>query len=253
MSDRIGVFNHGRLEQVGTPQRGLQRAGHALRGAVRRRRQRARRRAGAAPHRPQRGDAAARAHPPRRRRRRARLGRGGGSAVLRRLHPGQGRFRRHAAAGRPARGRRHRRRPRPAAPCTCTGTSARCTRSRTAPGGGRPLTAGSGQRDRRRRRRRRSPAPAPGCGAAPPTCCTRGAACCCWRCSRRSLLWFGVVYLGSLFALLANAFFGLDDFTGQVVREFTLKNFVELVQPANVDVAIRTDHDGGGGHRWPAR
>ena len=54
------------------------------------------------------------------------------------------------------------------------------------------------------------------------------------------LLWFGVVYLGSLFALLANAFFGLDDFTGQVVREFTLKNFVALVERANVDVAIRT-------------
>ncbi len=54
------------------------------------------------------------------------------------------------------------------------------------------------------------------------------------------LLWFGVVYLGSLLALLANAFFGLDDYTGQVVREFTLKNFVELAAPANVDVAIRT-------------
>jgi len=54
------------------------------------------------------------------------------------------------------------------------------------------------------------------------------------------LLWFGVIYLGSLFALLANAFFGLDDFTGQVVREFTLKNFVELLQPANLDVARRS-------------
>ncbi|MFZ2651514.1 MAG: ABC transporter permease [Burkholderiaceae bacterium] len=54
------------------------------------------------------------------------------------------------------------------------------------------------------------------------------------------LLWFGVIYLGSLFALLANAFFGLDDFTGQVVREFTLKNFVDLAQPANVDVARRS-------------
>jgi putative spermidine/putrescine transport system permease protein len=54
------------------------------------------------------------------------------------------------------------------------------------------------------------------------------------------LLWFGVIYLGSLFALLANAFFGLDDFTGQVVREFTLKNFVELASPANVDVIRRT-------------
>jgi putative spermidine/putrescine transport system permease protein len=54
------------------------------------------------------------------------------------------------------------------------------------------------------------------------------------------LLWFGVIYLGSLFALLANAFFGLDDFTGQVVREFTLKNFVELTEPANLDVARRS-------------
>ncbi len=54
------------------------------------------------------------------------------------------------------------------------------------------------------------------------------------------LLWFGVIYLGSLFALLANAFFGIDDFTGQVVREFTLKNFVELTQPANLDVLRRS-------------
>jgi putative spermidine/putrescine transport system permease protein len=54
------------------------------------------------------------------------------------------------------------------------------------------------------------------------------------------LLWFGVIYLGSLFALLANAFFGLDDFTGQVKPEFTLANFVALAEPANVDVALRT-------------
>ncbi len=54
------------------------------------------------------------------------------------------------------------------------------------------------------------------------------------------LLWFGVIYLGSLFALLANAFFGLDEFTGQVVREFTLKNFVALTEPSNLDVARRS-------------
>jgi putative spermidine/putrescine transport system permease protein len=54
------------------------------------------------------------------------------------------------------------------------------------------------------------------------------------------LLWFGVIYLGSLFALLANAFFRLDDFTGQVVREVGLSNFVALVEPANLDVARRT-------------
>ncbi len=54
------------------------------------------------------------------------------------------------------------------------------------------------------------------------------------------LLWFGVVYLGSLFALLANAFFRLDDFTGQVVREVGVGNFVALLEPANLDSAWRT-------------
>jgi putative spermidine/putrescine transport system permease protein len=54
------------------------------------------------------------------------------------------------------------------------------------------------------------------------------------------LLWFGVVYVGALLALLANAFWGLDDFTGQVVREVTLKNFTALTEGANVDVALRT-------------
>jgi putative spermidine/putrescine transport system permease protein len=54
------------------------------------------------------------------------------------------------------------------------------------------------------------------------------------------LLWFGVVYLGSLLALLANAFFGLDDYTGQVVREFTLRNFRDLGDPANLDVVRRS-------------
>ena len=54
------------------------------------------------------------------------------------------------------------------------------------------------------------------------------------------LLWFGVIYLGSLFALLANAFFRLDDFTGQVVREVGVSNFIALLEPANLDAARRT-------------
>jgi len=55
------------------------------------------------------------------------------------------------------------------------------------------------------------------------------------------LLWFGVVYLGSLFALLANSFFALDDFSGLVDRStLTLHNFRELLDPTNVDVAVRT-------------
>jgi putative spermidine/putrescine transport system permease protein len=54
------------------------------------------------------------------------------------------------------------------------------------------------------------------------------------------LVWFGVIYLGSLLALLANSFFHLDDFTGQVVREIGLSNFVNLFTPTNLDVALRS-------------
>ena len=54
------------------------------------------------------------------------------------------------------------------------------------------------------------------------------------------LLWFGIVYLGSLLSLLANSFFRLDDFTGQVVREVCLGNFIEIFSPTNLDVALRS-------------
>lgn len=54
------------------------------------------------------------------------------------------------------------------------------------------------------------------------------------------LLWFGVIYLGSLLALLANAFFRLDDFTGQVVREVGIGNFLALLEAANLDAARRS-------------
>ena len=55
------------------------------------------------------------------------------------------------------------------------------------------------------------------------------------------LLWFGTVYLGSLFALLAQSFYAIDDFTAQIVREPTLATYAQLVtQPANVDIVLRT-------------
>ncbi len=55
------------------------------------------------------------------------------------------------------------------------------------------------------------------------------------------LLWLGVVYLGSLLALLAHSFFRLDSFTGQIVYEFTLATWRELLtQPANLDIIERT-------------
>ena len=54
------------------------------------------------------------------------------------------------------------------------------------------------------------------------------------------LFWLGVVYCGSLLALLANSFFGMDPFSCMVKREFTLQNFVDLGAPANLDVIVRT-------------
>jgi putative spermidine/putrescine transport system permease protein len=53
-------------------------------------------------------------------------------------------------------------------------------------------------------------------------------------------LWLGVVYLGSLFALLAQSFFSIDEFSGMVVREFTLKTYAELLSPTNIDIILRT-------------
>lgn len=55
-----------------------------------------------------------------------------------------------------------------------------------------------------------------------------------------ALLWLGVVYLGSLFALLLQSFFRLDDFTGQVVREFSLSSYRQLFTSANLAVIGRT-------------
>jgi len=54
------------------------------------------------------------------------------------------------------------------------------------------------------------------------------------------LLWLGVVYLGSLFALILQSFFTLDSFTGQVVRKLTLANYRDLFVASNIDIIVRT-------------
>ncbi|HKN47779.1 MAG TPA: ABC transporter permease, partial [Candidatus Polarisedimenticolia bacterium] len=54
------------------------------------------------------------------------------------------------------------------------------------------------------------------------------------------MLWIGVVYLGSLAALVVQSFFHLDGFTGQVVRRVSLATYGELLTPANLDIAKRT-------------
>ena len=54
------------------------------------------------------------------------------------------------------------------------------------------------------------------------------------------LLWLGIVYLGSLLALLAYSIFSIDEFAGTIVYEPTLATFGELFQPANLDILLRT-------------
>ncbi|WP_343501435.1 ABC transporter permease [Alloyangia pacifica] len=53
-------------------------------------------------------------------------------------------------------------------------------------------------------------------------------------------LWLGIIYLGSLFALLLQSFFSIDHFTGLINHEFTLATYAELFTPANFDIIRRT-------------
>jgi putative spermidine/putrescine transport system permease protein len=52
--------------------------------------------------------------------------------------------------------------------------------------------------------------------------------------------WLGIVYLGSLASLLVQSFFSIDEFSGLINYEFTLKTYRELLVPANLDIIVRT-------------
>ena len=54
------------------------------------------------------------------------------------------------------------------------------------------------------------------------------------------LLWLGLVYIGSLLALLLQSIFSIDEFSGLIKYEFTLKTYGELFLPANYDIILRT-------------
>ena len=54
------------------------------------------------------------------------------------------------------------------------------------------------------------------------------------------LLWLGIIYGGSLIALLLQSFFAIDDFSGLVVYEITLDTYKQLLIPANFDIILRT-------------
>ena len=54
------------------------------------------------------------------------------------------------------------------------------------------------------------------------------------------LAWLGIVYLGALFSLLVQSFFSIDEFSGLIRYEFTLKTYRELFIAANLDIILRT-------------
>ena len=54
------------------------------------------------------------------------------------------------------------------------------------------------------------------------------------------LVYMLVVYLGSLFNLLINSFFYLEEFTGLIVREFSLRTYAQIFDPANREIFMRT-------------
>lgn len=54
------------------------------------------------------------------------------------------------------------------------------------------------------------------------------------------LLWFGVVYIGSLLMLLSQSVLTFDDMAMSVTPELTGQNFLQLLQLANFDIVLRT-------------
>jgi putative spermidine/putrescine transport system permease protein len=54
------------------------------------------------------------------------------------------------------------------------------------------------------------------------------------------VLWLGIVYLGSLGSMLVYGFWSQEEFTGLISREFTLRTYGDLLDPAHRDIIIRT-------------
>lgn len=54
------------------------------------------------------------------------------------------------------------------------------------------------------------------------------------------LAYMFIVYLGSLFNLLIYSFYYLEEFTGLIVKEFTLRTYGQIFEPANREIFMRT-------------
>ena len=232
MADRVAVFNQGRIEQLAAPRELYTRPAHGVRRALRRQRQRRRTRELA-----QRLSGSARS--------RSRSAPRTSTCCAER-----------AAAPRRTRAAA----PAPWSPCSIHGAASRWQVQLDAGEVWSALVTGRG-------RARARTASAVGARVQARLAARRGRAAAAARrhdaCARAStffyrrpywylalllvppLLWFGTVYLGSLFALLAQSFYRIDDFTAQIVREPTLATYKQLVtQPANVDIVLRTLIDG---------
>jgi len=54
------------------------------------------------------------------------------------------------------------------------------------------------------------------------------------------LVWLGVFYVGSLLTMVAKAFLSIDDMSGLVTSDLTLRNIAALAEPTNRDIFLRT-------------
>ncbi len=54
------------------------------------------------------------------------------------------------------------------------------------------------------------------------------------------MLWVGVVYFGSLGALVLQSFFHYDSYSGHVVNKITIENYIQLFSASNLDIILRT-------------
>ena len=54
------------------------------------------------------------------------------------------------------------------------------------------------------------------------------------------LLWFLVIYLGSLLALLWQGFYSFDDYSMTILPKLTIDNYLKIFAQANFDIVLRT-------------
>jgi putative spermidine/putrescine transport system permease protein len=54
------------------------------------------------------------------------------------------------------------------------------------------------------------------------------------------LLWFLVIYLGSLLALLWQGFYSFDDYSMTILPKLTIDNYLKIFAQANFDIILRT-------------